>query len=56
MTEMSRALDFLSLAVPGVGSNPDGDIEFHFAFLLPSSCWQFGEAGSNAIKHGVHKE
>ena len=35
MAEHSSAQQYLSLTVPGVGSNPAGYIEFHFAVFRP---------------------
>ena len=51
MTERPKALTFLSWT--GVGSNPTGDIYFHFEFSLPPRSEQVNGAVANEIKH-VH--
>ena len=56
MTEQSMALDYISLAVTGVGLNPAGDIDYHLAFSLNSRSSQLVEASTNEIYHGVHPE
>ena len=56
VAERSKALDYLSMAVAGVGSNPAEDFDFHFAFSLPSRSSQLGEARTNEIKHDIHPE
>ena len=35
----------------GIGSNPAGDIYFHFEFSLPSLSSQLGGAHANEVKH-----
>ena len=42
---------FTCRGVPGVGSNPAGDVYFHFEFLLPSRSEQLSGSNVNEIKH-----
>ena len=57
MAERSRALDYLSFAMPGVGKNPAGDIDSFSYFSLSSrSSPPLGEARSNEIKHDIYQE
>ena len=35
----------------GVGSNPAGDVYFHFEFLVPFRSEQLSRANANEIKH-----
>ena len=53
MVERSETLDYLFLAVPGVGSNPAKGIEFHFAFFALLTTRR---THTNEIKHDIHPE
>ena len=56
MTELSKFLGFFARAMSGVGSNPAGDIYFHFEFLIPSRFSQLGEVHPTKIKHDSNPE
>ena len=43
---------FAYRGVQGLGSNPAGDIYFHFEFLRPTGSEQLNGAHANKIKHG----
>ena len=56
MAERSMALSPLLKAVPGVGSNPAVDINFHFTLSLPFRSSLLGDARTNEFKHNIHPE
>ena len=56
MSERSWALDPISKAMPDMGSNSAGDIDFHFAFSPAYRSSQLAEARTNEIKHDIHHD